>query len=326
MKKALVGIMTMTIILSMVFVAAAADKTFKMAFMPGVADPFYFTMEKGAQAKATELGVELIVGEYPRAWGPELQIPILETLIARGGFDLLFVAPTSTEALIPVLKKAHDAGIPVMTVDTYIGDGDYTKASSYNFPLAFIGTDNYAGGVVIAEAMAKMIGEKGKVMVENTNPDASSVQEREKGFVEGMEKFPEIEVVSVEYCLDNQEKAQAQVAAILQKFPDLSGVFGVNLFSAQGAYRAIANAGLTGAVKVATWDATEDLISALKKGDVDLVLAQKPAEIGALAVEWGLKYLKDGTPIPDKKVVPGFFVFTKENVESPDSQQYIYSR
>ena len=113
---------------------------------------------------------------------------------------------------------------------------------------------------------------------------------------------------------------------MLQKNPELAGVFGVNIFSAQGAYRAIVNAGLTGAVKVATWDATEDLINALRRGEVDLVLAQMPAEIGSLAVEWGYKYLKDGTPIPGKKQVPGFFVFTKENVDDPDSQQYIYSQ
>ncbi len=325
MKKAFIG-MTAAIAFSMAFSAAAQDNTFKMAFMPGVADPFYFTMEKGAQAKAKELGVELIVGEYPKAWGPESQVPILEALAARGDVNLLFTAPTSTEALVPVLKKVSDSGIPVITVDTYIGDGDYNKESDYNFPLAFIGTDNFAGGVRVAEEVAKMIGEKGKVMVQNTNPDVSSVMGREKGFVEGMKKFPNIEVVAVEYCLDNQEKAQAQVAAVLQKHSDLAAVFGVNVFSAQGAYRAIVNAGLTGAVKVATWDATEDLINALRKGEVDLVLAQKPAEIGALAVEWGYKFLKDGTPIPNKKVVPGFFVFTKENVDSPDAQQYIYSK
>ena len=326
MKNQLVGIITITVILSMALMADAADSTFKMAFMPGVADPFYFAMEKGARAKASELGVELIVGEYPKTWGPESQVPLLEALLARGDIDLLFIAPTSTDSLIYVLKKTHDAGIPVMTVDTYIGDGDYNKESDYNFPLAFIGTDNAAGGVVVAEALAKMIGGKGKVMVENTNPDTSSVQERATGFIEGMKKFPGIDVVAIEYCFDDQGKAEEQAAAVLQKHPDLAGVFGVNVFSAQGAYRAIINAGLTGEVKVATWDATEDLINALKKGEVDLVLAQKPAEIGALAVEWGMKYLKDGTPIPDKKVVPGFFVFTKENVEAPDAQQYIYSK
>ena len=323
MKRVLISLLAV----SLMFVFAdGVSAEFKMAFMPGISDAFYYTMEKGAKAKADELGVELIVGEYPKSWGPEAQVPILEALVARGDIDLLFTAPTSTEALIPVLKKVHDSGIPVITVDTYLGDGDYTKESDYSFPLAYIGTDNFAGGEVVAEHMAEMIGGKGQVMVENTNPDVSSVQGREKGFVAGMEKFPDIEVVAIEYCLDNQEKAQAQVAAILQKYPELAGVFGVNIFSAQGAYRAIVNAGLTGAVKVATWDATEDLINALKKGEVDLVLAQKPAEIGSLAVEWGYKYLKDGTEIPDKKQVPGFFVFTKENVDDPDSQQYIYSR
>lgn len=327
MRKALVSVLAVLLVGLMAFSAVAADKTFKIGFVPGVADPFYYTMEKGAQAKAKELGVELIVGEYPKSWGPEAQVPIIEALIARGDIDLFFTAPTSTEALIPVLKKIHDKGIPVITVDTYIGDGDYTKESAYSFPLAFIGTDNVKGGEVVAEALAKMIGEKGKVMVENTNPDVSSVQGREKGFLAGMKKFPNIQVVGVEYCLDNQEKAQAQVAAMLQKHPDLAGVFGVNVFSAQGAYRAIVNAGLTGAVKVATWDATQDLINALKKGEVDLILAQMPGEMGSLCVEWGYKILKgEAKEIPNKKVVPGFFVFTKENVDDPKAQQYIYTK
>ncbi len=324
MRKAFVCLVSVSLVLIMAFGTFAAEKTFKMAFMPGISDPFYFTMEKGAKEKAEELGVELIVGEFPKAWGPEHQVPILEALVARGDIDLVFTAPTSTEALIPVLKKIHDSGIPVITVDTYIGDGDYTKESNYNFPLAYIGTDNFLGGVKVAEHLAKMIGEKGQVMIENTNPDVSSVIERGKGFIEGMKKYPGIEIVAHEYCLDVQEKAQAQVAAVLQKYPELAGLFGVNLFSAQGAYQAIVNTGLTGAVKIASWDATQDLINALKKGEVDLVLAQMPAEIGALAVEWGLKYLKDGAQIPDKKLVPGFFFFTKENADDPDAQQYIY--
>ncbi len=326
MKKVCICIVALSLVVLMSF-SAFAEKTFKMAFVPGVADPFYFTMEKGAVAKAKELGVELIVGEYPKSWGPEAQVPIIDAVIARGDIDLFFTAPTSTEALVPVLKKIHDSGIPVITVDTYIGDGDYTKESDFSFPLAYIGTDNVAGGKVVAEALAKMIDGKGKVMLENTNPDVSSVIGREKGFVEGMKAYPDIEIVAIEYCLDNQEKAQAQVAAVLQKHPDLAAVFGVNVFSAQGAYRAIVNSGLTGAVKVATWDATEDLINALKKKEVDLVLAQMPAEIGSLAVEWGFKYLKgEAAEIPNKKVIPGFFVFTPENVDDPDTQQYIYSK
>jgi len=114
MKKFIIALMLICLVLSFVSMTCAA--ALKFAFMPGIADPFYFTMEKGAQAKAAELGVELIVGEYPKAWGPEYQVPILKALVARGDIDLLFTAPTSTEALIPVLKEIHDSGIPVITV------------------------------------------------------------------------------------------------------------------------------------------------------------------------------------------------------------------
>ena len=79
-----------------------------------------------------------------------------------------------------------------------------------------------------------------------------------------------------------ERMGQEQTLAALQKNKDIVGIFGTNVFSAQGSYQAVVNAGLTGAVKIASWDATKELIGALKKGQVDLVLAQKPAEMGAL--------------------------------------------
>ncbi|MCK5342182.1 MAG: hypothetical protein KAR20_02195, partial [Candidatus Heimdallarchaeota archaeon] len=72
-----------------------------------------------------------------------------------------------------------------------------------------------------------------------------------------------------------------------------------------------------------TWDASVEIIAAIKKGEIDLALAQKPYEIGYLAVEWGYKYLTAGTKIP-YKVIPGFESFTSENVNDPDMDQYIY--
>jgi ribose transport system substrate-binding protein len=303
----------------------AAKKTVTMAFMPGIADPFYFTMERGIRAKAQELGVTLIVGDYPTTWGPEAQVPILQAMMAKGGIDMLLIAPTSVDALIAPLKKIYDSGVQIITVDTFLGDGDYSKQSNYSFPLAYIGSDNELGGKQVAEHLAKLVGEKGKVFCESTNPDTSSVVGRVNGFKEGTAEFPNMKLVGVDYCLDVQQKAQEQVAAALQKSPDIVGIFGVNVFSAQGSYQAVVNKGLTGAVKIASWDATETLIEALKKGQVDLVLAQKPGEIGSLAVDWGFKFLTAKTEIP-KKVIPGFEFFTKDNVNDPNMQQWIYKK
>jgi len=291
--------------------------------MPGIADPFYYMMEKGIKAKAEELGVNVISAEYPKSWGPEAQVPILEATIARGGVDIVLIAPTSTDALIAPLKKLYDQGIEIITVDTFLGDGDYSKASDYSFPLSYIGSDNEKGGREIATELAKLIGEQGKVYVNTTNPDVSSVAGRVKGFKEGIESYPNIELVGVDYNLDVQQKATDQTLAALQKDPDIAGIFATNVFSSQGAYQAVVNAGLTGAVKIATWDATVDMIAALRKGQVDLVLAQKPYEIGSLAVEWGYKFLTDGTEVP-KTVIPGFEYFTQANVDDPAMDEYIY--
>ncbi|MGA2975196.1 MAG: ABC transporter substrate-binding protein [Spirochaetia bacterium] len=304
---------------------AAATKTYTIAFMPGVADPFYYTMERGIRAKAKELGVNVVVGDYPATWGPEVQTPNLQALMAKGGIDMLLIAPTSTTALVAPLKAFYDKGIPIITVDTYLGDGDYSKASDYSFPLAYIGTDNKLGGKQVAENLAKLIGQKGKVYVVNTNPDTSSVIDRGNGFKEGIAEFPNITLVGMDYCLDNQQKAAELTTAALQKDPDIAGIFGVNVFSAQGSAQAVKNAGLAGAVKIASWDATQTLIDALKAGDIDLVLAQKPAEIGSLAVDAGYKYLTQKTA-PQKKIIPGFEFFTKDNVNNADMQPFIYSK
>ncbi len=124
--------------------------------MPGVADPFYYTMERGIRAKAKELGVNVVVGDYPATWGPEVQTPNLQALMAKGGIDLPADRPDLHDRLVAPLKEIYDKGMPIITVDTFLGDGDYSKASDYSFPLAYIGTDNKLGGKQVAEHLAKL--------------------------------------------------------------------------------------------------------------------------------------------------------------------------
>ncbi|MGC4000142.1 MAG: substrate-binding domain-containing protein [Anaeromyxobacter sp.] len=259
MRKLLVPF-AFALCLALVPGAAQAAKP-RILFMPGVADPFYFTMEKGIRAKAAALGAELVVAEYPKAWGPENQIPILQATVNRQKFDLLLIAPTSTDALKAPLKAIYAKGVEIITVDTFLGDGDYSKKSDYDFPLSYIGSDNELGGKEMALHLAKLVGGKGKVFVQATNPDTSSVAGRVKGFKAGAAEAG-LTLVGVEWCQDVQQKAQEQTLAALQRDKDIAGIFGVNVFSAQGSYQAVVNAGLTGAVKIASWDATQELIAA----------------------------------------------------------------
>jgi ribose transport system substrate-binding protein len=311
------------LILGFISINGLAEVKLKFAFVPGVIDPFYIRMEKGIRKQAKEMDIQIISSEYPEIWGPDHQIRVLTELTNTETFDLLIIAPTSVNDLTPHLAALHARGIEIITVDTYIGTGDYSKESTFSFPLTYIGSDNVLGGELIAKKLVKLINEKGKVYINTTRADTSSTAERVKGFVKTMKQYPDVELVNIDYNNDIEEKAKQQTLQLLQLHPDLTAIFGTNVFSGQGTYQAVYDTGLTGAVKIAAWDATERLIGALKQGKIDLVLAQKPAEMGRLAVELGAKYLIDQKPIP-KKVIPGFIFFTRENVNDPDMQNFIY--
>jgi ribose transport system substrate-binding protein len=303
--------------------SSGAGQILNILYVPGVADPFYYSMEKGALMKAEEMGVSLDVSEYPELWEPAVQIPILKRAIAAKKYDLIMIAPVANDALIVPLKECYNQGIQIITVDTKIGDGLYTLPSDWSFPLAHIGTDNFAGAVYLAETLAEQVNEKGNVYINTTTEETSTTEERKNGFMEGISHFPEMEIVQIDYNGDLQTVAMKQTLSALMKNPDLVAAFGTNVFSSQGVSAAVKNAGLSGAVRVAAWDATDSLIASLRNGEVDLVLAQKPAEIGALAVEWAYKYLIDHKEIPPS-ITSGYVVFNKSNINNPEMEQYIY--
>ena len=133
-----------------------------------------------------------------------------------------------------------------------------------------------------------------------------------------------VTLVGVDYNGDDSGKAAQQTAAVLQRTPDLSAIFGTNLFSARGAAQAVKNAGLSGTVKVANFDAPEAAVQDLRDKVNDLVIAQEPANIGAIAVNYAYLALNGlDTAIP-KRAPTGYVVITRDNVDTPEAQGAIY--
>ena len=302
--------------------AATAQDKIKIGFLPGVVDPFYQVMQLGVEAAARDLGVE-VVTQIPATWGVEVQTPILDALVARGDLDYIVTAPTDKDQMIGPLKAADDAGIKVITVDTFLGDGDYVNGP-VTFPISYIGSDNVEGGRISARGLAKAIGGKGNVYINSTNPNVSSVEGRAIGFNEVMEnEFPDIKVIGLDFNLDDMNTAVQQTAAVLQRTPDLAGVFGTNVFSAQGAGTAVVNAGLGGQVQVVAYDATQFAIEQLRAGVVSLVLAQKPFDMGYMAVQFAAADAAGVTSLP-RRVETGFAIIDKDNVDDPAVARFIY--
>lgn len=304
--------------------AQAQDKKFTIALIPGLTtDAFYITMNKGAKAAADALGVELVFQGAPD-FNPVTQVPVLDAVIARKP-DAILIAPTDTTQLVEPLRKAHDAGIPVITVDTFIGTGQYqTGAGNADFPLSYIASDNVLGGKIAARALASAIGGEGKVYVSNVKPGISTTDQREAGFKQAMaEEFPKITVLETQFNDNDANKAASQLQGVLAREADLKGVFGANLFSALGAANGVQQGGQSGKVRVVAFDAPGSIVDNLKTGLVDMAIAQHPAEIGYYGVVSAYAHLT-GQSIP-VSIGTGFTIITKDNVGDPNVAKYVYS-
>jgi ribose transport system substrate-binding protein len=301
--------------------AKAADAV-TIALIPGLtADGFYVTMHKGAEAAAKATGANLIY-QGAAEWNVSLQVPILDAVIAKKPAAIL-IAPNDKTQLIQPLKKAFDAGIQVVCVDTFIGNGVFqTGKGDADFPISYVASDNVLGGRMAARALAKAIGEKGKVYCSNTKPNISTTDQREEGFRDEMKKYPGVQVLDTQFNDDDANKAAAQVQAVIGRTPDLAGVFGANLFSASGTANGVKAAGAAGKIKLAGFDAPESIVAQLKDGTFELTIAQHPAEIGYFGFMAAYANAT-GNPVPTA-IGTGFSVMTKDNIDDPNIAKYIY--
>ncbi len=302
--------------------ASALDSSYNLAFVPGVnPDPFYITMSRGVNAAAGRLGIN-VIQQDPQEFDVAFSAPIIEALIARGDISSLVTAPNDKEQSIPVLQNAHDAGIPVLTVDTFIGDGNYANGE-VTFPLSYIGSDNTLGGYIACSSLADKLGEDAKIYISNTQPGISTTDQRENG-CEAAAEDRGLVVARVDYNDNSADNAQAQTAAVLQADPEIVGIFATNTFSALGVGAAIQNAGMAGAVEVALFDASEENVAYMKDGIASLVIAQKPADMGYLGVVAQVANLRGVTSMP-AHVGTGYAVITIDNVDDPDVARFIYT-
>ena len=148
----IVGAATAAAFTSLIAGQASAQEKIRIALIPGLtADGFYVTMHHGAEAAAKAVGAELIY-QGAAEWNVSLQVPVLDAVIAKKPHAIL-IAPTDKVQLIAPLKKAHDAGIAIVCVDTYIGTGVFqTGTGDADFPISYVASDNVLGGRMAARA------------------------------------------------------------------------------------------------------------------------------------------------------------------------------
>ena len=288
-RKRLLSVFLAGLLVLSLPLAASASQTLGVVIST-LNNPFFVTLKDGAEEKAKELGVELVIFDAQDDSGK--MTSSMEDLVQKK-VGAILVNPTDADAVVPSILKANAAGIPVFTIDRGATSGEV---------VTHIASDNVAGGKMAGEFLAEQIGGSGKVVELVGIPGTSAARDRGKGFHEAMEKYPNIEIVASQAADFNRDRGLTVFENILQAQPEIDGVFAHNDEMVLGAIAAAEAAGRKGIVFVG-FDAVDDAVKAVKDGRLAATVAQQPKEMGLLGVEYAVKYL-NGETIPDNVPVP----------------------
>jgi ribose transport system substrate-binding protein len=266
---------------------------------PGSGNPFWAAVQAGAEEKAKELGVDLVVLAPPEESDVQSQISQVEDQLAKK-IDALAIAPTDPNALKPVVDEAIKQGVGVVFVDTKgINDG-----------VTFIGTNNEVGAALAADYICKNVEKGSDVAILQGIITQSTGQARATGAKNGLTGCG-LNVVAEQPADWDTAKAQAAMENILTGNPNLKAVFASNDNMALGAVQAIKSANLSGKIVVVGFDANPNAAAAVLAGDMAATVAQNPKNMGRFGVENALK-VKKGEKI-DPVIDTGTVLVTKEN-------------
>lgn len=310
----LVGLLSVSILGGL----ASAQDTYTIGFVPGQStNPFYISMQYGAVQAGKDLGVNVIWQGSPE-WDVAKQTAIVDSLVARG-VDALVLSPTDADALKQPLKQAVDAGVTVITTDTDINDPDAA------IRLVGIASDNYQGGVMAGEALAKAIKGSGQVAILSALEGVTTNEQRVKGFRDAVSNYPNIEVVSIQYSHDDQATASQQMQSVLIAHPNLVGAFAIDTPTAHGAALGIQSAGAKGNVTLVGFDSQPLEITDVKQGLITMLVTQAPYAMGYLGVQIAYDVLNGYIQsIPGHQIRTGFYVIDSKNVDYPETQKWVY--
>ena len=268
---------------------------------------YWQVVNKGAMKAAKELGVIMTFDGPSAETAINEQVNMMENAIAKR-VNAIVLAPCDVKALVPVVKKAERAKIPVVIIDTKL---DYRTVS-------FLTTDNVAAGAAAAKLLVQKAGKTGKIAVMSFVQGAGSAIDREKGFKDYIKKNTRMTIVGTYYSNADMPTALNQTTDVLNAHRDLVGIFGANEPTAIGMGRAIEEKGLTGKVVAVGFDGAPKLQEMVKKGVLQGIIVQSPFNMGYL----GVKAAMDAA---NKKKIKAFidtgvFTVTTENINSAEAQ------
>ena len=315
MRKALAVFLTL-ITASACWQGVAAQDKLKLAVIPkGTTHIFWKSVEAGAKSAGSDLGVEIVwkgpLKENDRAQ----QISIVEQFITEGVSGIV-LAPLDDTALKRPVAAALQKNIPVVIFDSAL------KGEPGKDFVSYVATNNRKGGYLGGEHLSKLVGGKAKIVLLRYQVGSASTTEREEGFLEAIGKSKGLQViVDNRYAGATAGEAKTQSMNIIDKLKEADGIFCPNESSTFGMLLALKQNNLAGKVRFVGFDTSPPLIEALKKGEIDALVAQDPTRMGYEGVTILVQHIQ-GKKVPTT-VDTGVRLITRENLNSPEIKKLL---
>jgi len=309
-------------VLSLSFAARSfAAGTLDIAVIPkGTSHEFWKSIHAGAikaQQELKEKGTRVnIIWKGPlREDDRDQQIQVVENFVARR-VNGIVLAPLDSTALVAPVENAMRARVPVAIIDSGLNTDQI---------VSYISTDNFKGGQLGAAHLAKVLNDRGNVILLRYQVGSASTEEREAGFMDEIKKHKDIKVISSDqYAGATRDSAYQAAQNLMNRYgKEVHGIFAPCEPVTIGVLMALKDIGKAGGtVQLMGFDSGTQSVDGLKSGDVQGLVVQNPLKMGYLGVMTMVEHLEKKEV--SKRIDTGVTVATKENMNTPEIHELIY--
>ena len=240
-------------------------------------NPFFVSLRDGAQQAADDAGAELVISDAQNDTAQ--QQDDVQNFISQQ-VSAILVNPVDSDAVVPAVEAANDAGIPVIALDRKASGGDV---------VATIASDNVQGGRMAGEELIRLVGSGNVAQLEGI-PGTDPARDRGQGFQEAIDAQSSVKVVASQTADFDRSEGLTVTENIMQANSDIKGIFAQNDEMALGAVQALGDQAGDD-VKIAGFDGGEDALNAIQDGMMNATIAQQPDKMGSLGVETAISVI-----------------------------------
>lgn len=290
------------------------ERRMSLVYIPKVEDStndFWKALILGTKMAAKEYNADIEIKAPTEENDIERQNKLLKEAISEEPDAILF-SPSSFTESNDLLKEAKEKGICISFIDSY------TEEKVQNLTVA---TDNLEAGEKLGKFAATLLDPDDQIAIVAHVKGVSTAVEREEGFRKGLGDLAK-NIVEVVYCDSQYEKSRKLTQELMEKYPNLKMVAGMNEYSSVGAARAVKAAGAKDRIQVVGVDSSQEAVQLMENGVFKGLVVQKAFKMGYIGVKETILMLRGKSY--EKDVNSGCELVTPDNMYDSEIEKLLF--